>query len=68
MVSGDAPPTIQYTVVSGSAVVEPAGELLVYPDTTLRLDCVSARALGDPDWSWTQALGHHNAGKFQLDD
>ncbi|KAM3968462.1 locomotion-related protein hikaru genki [Aphomia sociella] len=59
--TGDAPPTIQYTVVSGSAVVEPSGELFVYPDSTVRLDCVSPRALGDPDWSWTQALGQHNA-------
>lgn len=59
--TGDAPPTIQYTLVSGSAVVEPSGELFVYPESTLRLDCISPLALGDPDWSWTQALGHHNA-------
>ncbi|XP_073955742.1 locomotion-related protein hikaru genki isoform X2 [Choristoneura fumiferana] len=60
--TGDAPPTILYTVVSGSAVVSPSGELFVYPESTLRLDCVSRRALGDPEWSWTQALGQHNAG------
>ncbi|XP_013189377.1 locomotion-related protein Hikaru genki [Amyelois transitella] len=59
--TGDAPPTIQYTVVSGSAVVEPSGELFVYPDSTIRLDCMAPRALGEPDWSWTQALGKHNA-------
>ncbi|XP_049884615.1 locomotion-related protein Hikaru genki isoform X2 [Pectinophora gossypiella] len=65
--TGDAPPTIQYTVVSGSAVVDPSGELLVFPDSTLRLDCISPRALGDPEWSWTQALGHHSAA-WSLDE
>ncbi|CAH1647501.1 unnamed protein product [Spodoptera littoralis] len=58
---GDAPPTIQYTIVSGSAVVEHSGELFVFPDSTLRLDCVSRRALGDPEWSWTQAVGQHTS-------
>ncbi|KAL4717775.1 hypothetical protein ACJJTC_000924 [Scirpophaga incertulas] len=59
--TGDAPPTIQYTVVSGSAAVQPSGELLVYPDSTLRLDCLTSRAAGNPEWTWTQALGHHSA-------
>ncbi|KPI96195.1 Locomotion-related protein Hikaru genki [Papilio xuthus] len=59
--TGDAPPSIQYVVVSGSAVVEPSGELFVYPDSTLWLDCIIPRVSGDPDWSWTQALGQHNA-------
>lgn len=59
--TGDAPPTIQYTLLSGSAVVEHSGELHVFPDSTVRLDCVSPRALGDPDWSWTQALGQHHS-------
>ncbi|KAL0851687.1 hypothetical protein ABMA28_000020 [Loxostege sticticalis] len=59
--TGDAPPTIQYTVVSGSAVVQPSGELYVFPESSVRLDCVSPRANGDPEWSWTQASGHHNA-------
>lgn len=61
--AGDAPPTILYTLVSGSASVEPTGELFVYPDSVLRLDCITARAMGEPDWSWTQALGQHSAGK-----
>ncbi|XP_072930729.1 locomotion-related protein Hikaru genki isoform X2 [Epargyreus clarus] len=59
--TGDAPPTIQYVVVSGSAVVELTGELYVYPDSTVWLNCVSPRALGDPEWTWTQALGQHSA-------
>ncbi|KAJ2954041.1 hypothetical protein O0L34_g2254 [Tuta absoluta] len=59
--TGDVPPTIQYTVISGSAVVDSAGELLVYPESAIRLECVTRRALGDPDWSWTQALGHSDA-------
>ncbi|CAK1588528.1 unnamed protein product [Parnassius mnemosyne] len=59
--TGDAPPSIQYVVVSGSAVVEPSGELFVYPESTLWLDCIVLCALGDPEWSWTQALGQHSA-------
>lgn len=60
--TGDAPPTIQYAIISGSAVVEPTGELFVFPDSTLRLDCVTPRALGNPEWSWTQALGNYETG------
>ncbi|XP_028169488.1 locomotion-related protein Hikaru genki isoform X2 [Ostrinia furnacalis] len=60
--TGDAPPSIQYSVAGGSAVVQPSGALYVFPDSSVRLDCVTPRALGDPDWSWTQALGHHTAG------
>lgn len=59
--TGDAPPTIQYSIVSGSAVVEPSGELYVYPDSTIRLDCVTLRSSGEPEWSWTQALGQHSS-------
>ncbi|XP_063633175.1 locomotion-related protein Hikaru genki [Cydia splendana] len=60
--TSDAPPTILHTVVSGSAVVSVAGELFVYPESSLRLDCVSKRTLGDPEWGWTQALGQHTQG------
>lgn len=43
-------------------MVEPSGELYVYPDSTVKLDCITPRALGEPDWSWTQALGQHSSG------
>ncbi|CAG5039280.1 unnamed protein product [Parnassius apollo] len=59
--TGDAPPSIQYVVVRGSAVVEPSGELFVYPESTLWLDCIVLCVLGEPEWSWTQALGQHSA-------
>ncbi|KAG6461638.1 hypothetical protein O3G_MSEX012764 [Manduca sexta] len=59
--TGDAPPTITYTVVSGSAVVEPSGDLYVHVDTTLRLDCMTLKSLGTPEWTWTQGMDQHIA-------
>ncbi|XP_041986294.1 locomotion-related protein Hikaru genki-like [Aricia agestis] len=53
-----APPTIQYIAVTGSAIVESTGELYVYPGSTVWLDCLWPRALGEPDWSWTQSSNH----------
>ncbi|KAG7313024.1 hypothetical protein JYU34_000105 [Plutella xylostella] len=52
--TGDAPPTILYTLVSGSAAVGPEGALHVYPDSSLRLDCITRRSTGRPDWAWTR--------------
>lgn len=44
--------------------MEPSGELFVYPESTLWLDCIVPCVLGDPEWSWTQALGQHSTGEI----
>ncbi|XP_045784937.1 locomotion-related protein Hikaru genki [Maniola jurtina] len=59
--TGGAPPTIQYVTVTGSAVVENRGELLVFPGSTLWLDCLWPRAPEQtPEWSWSHS-GRHTA-------
>ncbi|XP_045463951.1 locomotion-related protein Hikaru genki [Harmonia axyridis] len=58
----DSPPTILIRIPSGSASVEPAGELAVFPGSTLHLECLFARRLGSPDWTWTSPLGQYLTG------
>lgn len=55
---------MQFVAAAGSAAVDARGELLVFPGSTLWLDCLWPRAPGGaaPDWSWSHA-GRHNAGE-----
>ncbi|XP_077302053.1 locomotion-related protein hikaru genki isoform X4 [Arctopsyche grandis] len=55
----DAPPTILINVPMGSASVEPSGELSVYPDSTVHLDCIVVRRAGSPEWSSTISFHRH---------
>ncbi|XP_050683915.1 locomotion-related protein Hikaru genki isoform X2 [Leptidea sinapis] len=64
--TGDAPPTIRYEVLDGSAIVEPNGELLVFPDSHIRIDCMALRSKGDLEWTWTQSMANYKTG--WLDD
>lgn len=58
----DAPPTILIRIPSGSASVEPNGDLALYPGSTLHLECLFSRRLGAPDWTWTSPLGQYLTG------
>lgn len=58
----DAPPTVLIKIPSGSASVEPAGLLAVFPGSTLHLECLFSRRLGSPDWTWTSPLGQYLTG------
>lgn len=64
LIKEDAPPTILIRIPSGSASIEPGGELAVYPGTTLHLECLFSRRLGAPDWTWTSPLGQYLTGKL----
>ncbi|KAJ3650183.1 hypothetical protein Zmor_021886 [Zophobas morio] len=55
----DAPPTLLIRIPSGSASVEPGGELAVFPGSTIHLECLFSRRLGSPDWTWTSPLGQY---------
>lgn len=46
----------------GSASVEPSGELSVYPDSTVYLDCIVVRRAGTPEWSSTASFHRHRIG------
>ncbi|XP_017770659.1 PREDICTED: locomotion-related protein Hikaru genki-like, partial [Nicrophorus vespilloides] len=59
----DSPPTILIRIPSGSASVEPGGELAVFPGSTLHLECLFSRRLGSPDWTWTSPLGQYLTGQ-----
>ncbi|CAH1372424.1 unnamed protein product [Tenebrio molitor] len=58
----DAPPTLLIRIPSGSASVEPGGELAVFPGSTVHLECLFSRRLGSPDWTWTSPLGQYLTG------
>ncbi|VVC96125.1 unnamed protein product [Leptidea sinapis] len=64
--TGDAPPTIRYEVLDGSAIVEPNGELLVFPDSHIRIDCMALRSKGDPEWTWTQSWLDDYSNTFRI--
>ncbi|XP_046434137.1 locomotion-related protein Hikaru genki isoform X1 [Neodiprion virginianus] len=49
----DVPPTILFGLPAGSAAVEPSGTLAVFPGSILHLECLFARRLGNPEWTWT---------------
>lgn len=58
----DSPPTILIRVPSGSASVEPTGELAIFPGSTLHFECLFSRRLGSPDWTWTSPTGQYLTG------
>ncbi|XP_066156944.1 locomotion-related protein Hikaru genki isoform X2 [Euwallacea fornicatus] len=62
----DSPPTILVKIPSGSASVEPGGELAVFPGSTLHFECLCPRRTGSPDWTWTTPLGQYLTGKIYL--
>ncbi|KAE8737058.1 hypothetical protein FOCC_FOCC017483 [Frankliniella occidentalis] len=49
----DSPPTILLRIPTGSASVEPGGELAVFPGSIVHLECLYSRKVGTPEWSWT---------------
>ncbi|XP_059475487.1 locomotion-related protein Hikaru genki-like [Neocloeon triangulifer] len=58
----DAPPTVLVRVPAGSASVEPDGELAVFPGSIVHLECVFARKLGNPEWSWSSSFRQYLTG------
>lgn len=59
----DAPPTIVFGLPTGSAAVEPTGALSVFPGSILHLECLFARKLGNPEWTWTSTFRRYLTGK-----
>ncbi|XP_060832880.1 locomotion-related protein Hikaru genki isoform X2 [Bombus pascuorum] len=58
----DVPPTIVFGLPAGSAAVEPSGALAVYPGSILHLECLFARKLGNPEWTWTSTFRQYLTG------
>lgn len=58
----DAPPTIVFGLPTGSAAVEPTGALSVFPGSILHLECLFARKLGNPEWTWTSTFRRYLTG------
>ncbi|XP_023704995.2 locomotion-related protein Hikaru genki [Cryptotermes secundus] len=52
----DSPPTVLIKIPSGSASVEPSGDLAVFPGSILHLECLFSRKLGNPEWTWTSTF------------
>lgn len=59
----DVPPTIVFGLPAGSAAVEPSGALAVFPGSILHLECLFARKLGNPEWTWTSTFRQYLTGK-----
>ncbi|KAK6629502.1 hypothetical protein RUM43_003319 [Polyplax serrata] len=57
-----APPSVLAKVTSGSASIEPTGELAVYPGSTVHLECLYLRSSGEPEWSWTSTYRTYTTG------
>ncbi|XP_039764040.1 locomotion-related protein Hikaru genki [Pararge aegeria] len=58
--TGDAPPTLKYTVGAGSALVDSKGELLIYPGSSVWIDCLWPRdATQKPEWNWSNSAKNH---------
>lgn len=58
----DVPPTIVFGLPGGSAAVEPSGTLAVFPGSILHLECLFARRLGNPEWTWTSTFRQYLTG------
>ncbi|XP_058793093.1 locomotion-related protein Hikaru genki isoform X2 [Phymastichus coffea] len=58
----DVPPTILFGVPAGSAAFEPTGTLAVFPGSILHLECLFARRLGNPEWTWTSTYRQYLTG------
>ena len=59
----DVPPTIVFGLPAGSAAVEPSGTLAVFPGSILHLECLFARKLGNPEWTWNSTFRQYLTGK-----
>jgi hypothetical protein len=46
----DRPPTILFRFSNGSIVQSNEGQLVVYPGTTLHMECIWIRKFGMPKW------------------
>lgn len=51
--AADSPPTILLRIPTGSASIEPSGEMAVFPGSIVHLECLYSRKMGNPEWSWT---------------
>ncbi|XP_074100679.1 locomotion-related protein hikaru genki [Cotesia typhae] len=60
--SENAPPTILFGLPTGSAAIEPSGALAVFPGSILHLECLFARQLGNPEWTWTSTFRQYLTG------
>ncbi|XP_024947531.1 locomotion-related protein Hikaru genki isoform X2 [Cephus cinctus] len=58
----DVPPTILFGLPAGSAAVDPSGALAVFPGSILHLECLFARKLGNPEWTWTSTFRQYLTG------
>lgn len=58
----DVPPTIAFGLPAGSAAVEPSGALAVFPGSILHLECLFARTLGNPEWTWSSTFRQYLTG------
>ncbi|XP_068083927.1 locomotion-related protein Hikaru genki [Anabrus simplex] len=58
----DAPPTILFKILSGTASVESSGKLSVLSGTILHLECLFSRKLGNPEWTWTSTFRQYLTG------
>lgn len=61
----NVPPTIVFGLPTGSAAVEPTGALAVFPGSILHLECLFARNLGNPEWTWTSTFRRYLTGKLK---
>ncbi|XP_049961828.1 locomotion-related protein Hikaru genki-like [Schistocerca serialis cubense] len=57
-----APPTILVKTPAGAASMEPSGAVAVFPGTTLHLECLFSRKLGNPEWTWTPTFRQYLTG------
>jgi hypothetical protein len=63
-IAEDSPPTVLIKIPSGSASVEPSGDLAVFPGSILHLECLFSRKLGNPEWTWTSTFRQFLTGKL----
>lgn len=62
----DVPPTIVFGLPAGSAAIEPTGTLAVFPGSILHLECLFARRLGNPEWTWTSTFRQYLTGERDI--
>ncbi|KAK0181044.1 hypothetical protein PV327_003365 [Microctonus hyperodae] len=58
----NVPPTILFGLPTGSAAIEPSGALAVFPGSILHLECLFARRMGNPEWTWTSTFRQYLTG------
>ncbi|KAK0092654.1 hypothetical protein PV326_000933 [Microctonus aethiopoides] len=61
-VEDNVPPTILFGLPTGSAAIEPSGALAVFPGSILHLECLFARRMGNPEWTWTSTFRQYLTG------